>query len=279
MNYIKTINQLSNLTLLKWLTNPKIYILFCLMMYVIFDQLSRIMLVLTEYDLKISPFILSLLVLHNYVRLALSFGIILLFCDAPFKTQEHIYIIVRANKTTWVLGQVLYIAKASFIYFGILSLFSIFLLLPYADFTTDWSEGLALYQSADNEMRIAYLNIGISEKFSACWAFIHTFSLFVLVSIFIGLIMFCINTITAKFVGVTVCTTLVLTALMKIMFGNWFLWVLPTNLTDLNILDPVGTASGMPKLWYAYMYLIALILILIWLSVRVTKKNLLGGAV
>jgi len=278
MNSIKTANQISNLTLRKWFTNPKIYILFILMAIVVYQPMQQVTSALLQNNLKISPFIFPFIMVSSYFKLVIIFGLILLFCDAPFKTPDQLFVISRTNKTTWVLGQVLYIIKGTFIYFGFIFICSFLYLLPYADFNSDWGTGIALLKDTG---AITMLNLTpvMTEIYTPFWGTIHTLLLATLIGVFLALIMFVLNTVAPKFVGATIGVAFVLASNMAIMFGKWYLWVMPTSVSSLINLDPYGLASGVPKLWYAYLYLIVLNLILIWLSVRVTKKNLLGGAV
>lgn len=277
MNSIKTANQISNLTLRKWITSPKIYILFILMASLIIYPYDSIADVLIQNNLEISPFIFPFFLINLYFRLAITFGVILLFCDAPFKTTEQLFVISRANKTTWVFGQILYIIKGTLIYYGFIFICSIIAFLPQITFIGDWGEGIN-FLSKQQFLHLGF-PIEIIEFYTPFWAVIHAFFLNVLIGILIALIMFWLNTITAKFVGATICVVLTLAPLMALMFGQWFMWVVPTSLTAIHMLDSYGIAVGIPKLWYAYVYLIGLNLILVWLSVKATRKNLLGGAV
>lgn len=278
MNSIKAANKISNLTLRKWLTNPTIYILFLMILAAICRPLIEIAITLFKNNLKLSPFIFPFLMVSSYFRLTITFGVILLFCDAPFKNQEQLYVISRVSKTTWVCGQILYIIKGAIIYYGSIFLFSFIIILPFADFHTDWSVGISLLKSMPFTVMFNF-NAMIIDFYTPIWATVHTLLLHMLMGIFLALVMFCFNTITAKFVGITVTVVLTLAILMIPMFESWFLWIIPINLTSLAILDPFGIIDGSPKLWYAYVFFIAMNLLLAFLAIRVTKNNLLGGAV
>lgn len=277
MNTIKTINQISNLTLRKWIVNPKIYILCFLMVSVIFYPFEDIARMLIAGNIDISPTIYPFFFLTMYFRIAITFGVVLLFCDAPFKTSEQLFVISRAGKNIWVYGQVLYIIKAMLTYSLFIFICTFFIFLPHTSYTADWGEGVLFLSNQP----FAYLSfpIQIIENFTPFWAVLHTYFLNTLIGIFLALLMFWIGTITEKFVGMAIAVLLVLAPSMIQMFGTWFIWIVPTNLTALHLLDPYNTNTTLPPLWYAYIYLIALNVILVWLSVRATKNNLLGGAV
>ncbi len=273
MNFIKnikTINIISNLTLRKWLVNPKIYVILIYIFIMIFDIARGIE--TAESTIFIFPYLLS----AKYNRLLILLGAILLFCDAPFKTSEQLFVISRTNKTIWTLGQIFHIIKGSFLYYGFIFLLTIVLFLPTATFDVSWEEAIRnLHKSGQCSI---YLSDVITTYYSVFWAVFHSFFLNVFLSILFGILMFFFSTLTSKFVGITVCAALTLAPYLDRMLGLLFKQLMPTNLVSLYSLDPYGINEDVPKLWFAYLYLLSLVFILSLLSIKATKKNLLGGA-
>lgn len=278
MNYIKTINQISNISLMKLIYNPKCYVLMCLILIIINEPVDLLNNSLFYLELEFTPFIIPFIMISSYFRLIINFGVIALLCDAPFKGNEQIFVMCRTDKTIWVLGQVIYIVKCLFGYYIYIFMISFLGMLPNSSLSKDWG---MLINEFNKQHGLANINFDttIYTSFSPISAVIHTILLNLLLGLFLVMIIFLCNTMCAKFVGITISTTLILSSLnaMQTMFGDWYVNVIPTCIVNLSRLIPNNFINGIPSMIYAYIYLVIINVILIILSVKATKTNMLGG--
>lgn len=241
------VNNISNLNLIKLLNEPRVYMLFLIIFSVIEQPIAESLLNSKVIENDLSNYIFTYLLNTTFFKLIITFGVIILFCDAPFKTKEQIFIVTRSSKSIWVLGQYLFILKCSFAYYSIIYLLTnIITLIPKNTNIT----GIAL-----NTNLIWNNNLNV-----------NTILLNTLVASFLAILMFVLNSILPKFVGATVCVFLILLTLMQ--------GVLPSIFTILN---PINMLNY-PSLAYAYIYLIFINIMFLIISIKITNKKMLGGA-
>lgn len=91
-------------------------------------------------------------------KIVFHVGMLLLLCDAPFFSPVLPYVVLRSRRTSWCLGECLYILGAALIYTLFLALMSMVTVFPVITFGNDWGTVLtdAVFKSGgQTEINIA----------------------------------------------------------------------------------------------------------------------------
>ena len=64
--------------------------------------------------------------------------LVFIFCDAPFVDSNQMYVMLRTDRTTWGIGQVLYIFAGSFFYMLVLMMSTIVLNIGHIKWDNTW---------------------------------------------------------------------------------------------------------------------------------------------
>lgn len=126
--------------LYKWVLNPRIYLVAVLLGAYFHSRIFPILQFCDHYQVGISPFLFPFFLSDDHVVLIVTLGAMLLYGDAPFIDLEQPYIVLRAGRKTWVWGQILYLAVASFLYTIFTFLMTLLLLLPKLELQFDWGK-------------------------------------------------------------------------------------------------------------------------------------------
>lgn len=275
MNSFKTTIDICNENLKKWSSNYRIWVLFILITIFIFDYTNEIMKFAYSVEYKVSPWMFPFLFTQKYMIRIIFMGVILLFCDAPFIDETQPYIIIRSGRKLWNMGQICYIFFSSLIYFLFLILISIILNLRYMELTSEWGKILGTLGSGNLLDGISY-KVSISGKivtfFNPITAMILTFVLAILVSVFIGLLIYLVNSFSnTQFLGTLIGIFIVLLDTLA-KYNINLLWVSPVSWVNLSNID-IDRTSKLPTLPYIFSILTVLISMIIILIVCCNKKK------
>ena len=82
------------------------------------------------------------------------FPLILIFSNAPFLDKNQFYVLIRSGRSKWCIGQMVYIAVSSVVYFAFIMAFSVLLNLGCIEFRGEW--GKLLNTLANTSMGYEY---------------------------------------------------------------------------------------------------------------------------
>lgn len=202
---------------------------------------------------------------------------ILLFSDAPFIDRHMPFLIIRTGRLPWILGQMLYIVLASILYSIFQYACTIVAYLHCLELTTDW--GKVLRTLASNPMspydKGIQLTVGVDNSiiasYSAVGATLLSLGLFTLMTVFLGMLIFCLNLIAGKMTGILVAGVLAFASYFSLGIGQFLLGPRILFFSPLNwgsLLSLTRTASGsLPSIAYAVTFYIAGSLLMAGLSV------------
>src|SRR5699024_10050642 len=179
--------------------------------------------------------------------------IILLFSDAPFADRHMPFLIIRSGRRNWIIGQLLYIVVASFVFTIFILFISVLVLIPNVQLSTDW--GIILKSLAVNTEIIPSVTIFPDERiltiFSVLEAMLISFGLFWLVSIFIGVLIFCFNIVVGKMSGLVASGVFIFISFFSIVHGRLILgdWI--------SYFSPISWMSMSFFIWYNTMALLS----------------------
>lgn len=197
------------------------------------------------------------------------FGVLLLFCDAPFVDSQQMDVILRVGKRNWFRGKILYIISASVLYFLYLCFVSIAGYFPNVRFSTEWGE-LVNTLSAQHH---SVVRRGIVASYTPLEAFIVQFMVCVLFAVFLGLLIFYLNLGRNKNLGPGVALTLVLMGavvnISSLKGERFWVYFTPMVWTDIEVYKK--DAGGVSLAYAVSMFCIG-IAVLVVLIMRKSKS-------
>lgn len=198
----------------------------------------------------------------SYFRLVIQLGIILMFSNAPFKTDNSLFSVMRTGYVKWCVGQLMYIIGASMIYVVSLFLLTNILCMQTLAYSNSWGKTFSTLRFKTD------FTYPIAEKiqllYSPLEAFWNTVLLIFMLSVFFGLLIFLMSSLIGKSSGLILSVLLVLLGLMPdfCSIPALIAKLSPCSLTQISLLDKTGITSY-PSVTYAYSVLGVLIAVLI----------------
>jgi hypothetical protein len=275
MKLLKISGMICMQNIRKWATNYRIWIVAILLLILTHSYTESFRTMCETVNMDMSPWIFPFLYNNWYVRLLFIAPLLLIFCDAPFTDSNQPYVIVRSGRKYWSIGQMAYIIVTSAVYFLFLFVISILLNIQYIDFSADWGKVLETMANRDGTSTSG-INSTVSSRIlfyftpqSAIW---FTFLLSWLCGIFIGMIVYVVNSMTSRRnFGVLTATFFVVLSSAGFEKKNWFS---PVSWTDLDTID-IGGLSQNPPITYVFSVYGILILILFIMAFIINRKQVI----
>lgn len=232
-----------------------------------------------ENGKKITPFLLPILmadapISNGLLKVMILFGIILLFCNAPFLHEQKTYAIIRIGRNAWWKGECLYIVIASLLYVCFICIVSALIVLPCISFNEYWGGILGAYLK--NPMIIFQKNQGLVIPDVILWnvaplsATIYTFLCMWAFCSVIGFLLLLINLGECNsWIGIAVAVVLVLAdpVVYSIFLRerSW-LWIFSPatwiSMQSLAEFSQMGILSeGIVAFGYSFLLVICMVLI------------------
>lgn len=260
----------------KWLINPRIYIVFLLAVGYLTIMLNCVNEFCRTSGYRITPWFFPFLMAQPYSLLMFLLGVILLFCDAPFIDSEQPYIILRTGRKIWTLGQLLYIAVASAIYFAVIMLFTVIILFNNLSFESGWGKVINTFsQNGAYRYGVVFpFDYSITAALSPLQAMALEFLLCWFTGVLLGLVMFVLNMAISRSAGVIVAAVLAVFPLFVRKSVYSLHYFSPASWTSLSVINLSGSTS-FPSLTYVlvgYVVLISIFASLAFMLMR--RKNI-----
>lgn len=275
MDKVKIMFSIATHHLRKWFINPRIYLIFTIMILYLYSKISPVNTFCMGNKYKITPYIFSFLMSDPNSVLIIMLGIVLLFCDAPFIEIDQPYMIMRSGRTLWVLGQIAYIVIASIVYFFIVVLFTMLILLPNLEFSIEWGKVIGTFAQTDvvyqHGITIPF-DFSIYNVYTPLRAMFFSFLNCWLVSVFLGTSMFVLNLNSSRSAGTIGAALLVLWQMVVTKTWTGFTRFSPVTWVSLSKIDTNGSTLY-PTGEMIYIAILTIIAVLILLSVYSMKKR------
>lgn len=259
----------------KWVLNPRIYLVAVLLGAYLHSRIFPILQFCGYYEVGISPFLFPFFLSDDHVVLIVTLGAMLLFCDAPFIDLDQPYIVLRAGRKTWVLGQILYLIITSLLYTFFVFLMTLLLLLPKLEPQLEWGKviGTLVQTTTGSEFGISvsfdrYIYFGYTPMEAVGLSLLLCFS----VVLFLGVVMFYFNLRVNRMVGTIVSGLLVLWQLVIRKTATALIRFSPVSWMKLGQIDLDGT-TVYPTLSFVIVGLYAMILLFCILSVLRIRRT------
>ena len=190
------------LNIRKWKNNYRVWIVFLIEFSYMWISTYEYKLQAVANHLAVSGGFFAIWSSTKYGRFLMFLGIIVLFCNAPFKDEHQTYLIIRSGKRKWMIGQCLYIFLASLIYFSVMMLFCILRYFPYINLENKWGD--VIYTVASNR---GVINNEILTTFTPMQACAQCFIICVLLGFLHGIFILYINLYKKGTLGVWIAIT------------------------------------------------------------------------
>lgn len=258
----------------KWPANPRVYVIFLLLLGYINMIFSSISAFCEKSGYKIALWVFPFLLAEPYSRLMILLGLILLFCDAPFIEAEQPYIITRAGRKLWTIGQIIYIILASALYFLTVLILTFMLLVPFSTLESGWGKVInTLSQFGAGRYSVALpFDLSIVNTFSPMEAMLLELLLCWLLGIFVGLVMFILNLQFSRSAGGVAAAAISMFPLF-VRKTDWSLhYISPASWASLSVLDFSHTSS-FPSFEYALISFAFLIAVAAFTAIILMKNK------
>lgn len=275
MGSLHTVLRVSAQNFRKWSSNPRFYILGILLLG-FFVRIFRPIRTFTEaVTVPATPWALPFMMSDWYINMLVFFGVVLLFCDAPFVDSGQPYLMVRTGRKVWLYGQIGYILSASILYFIVIAIIPSILLFPNLTLQNGWGKvwGTLSQTNAGSQFDIPMsISHALVASYTPLQAMLHTFMLSVLNALMLGLIMFVCNMAANRTAGVMAALFVVfIQAFAKYNINPVLYFFAPTSWAGLTNISVAYNTK--PSLLYAYMVLIVLIAALVAAAHFLTSKK------
>lgn len=258
----------------KWSCNYRIYVLFLLLLIFVHHYVRPFydVSVRVERDLPLAIF--PFLTNGTMTQIIIMFGMLFLFCDAPFTDNSQLYTIIRSGKERWAVGQILYILSASALYLLVIALLSIFMLLPNVDFADKWGSIFSTLAQGGN---LGNISLSIPQRIVAQYtpveAMVTSFLLEWGAVVFLALLLFAISLHANRIVGIVSVSVLILfDTVVSTNLPYWYYKLSPVSMARLTTLDALGS-QGRPTLLYAGLFYCLGILLLSAICIISVRKK------
>ena len=256
-------NKVSNYNMRMLRENIRIpFILMIVVLYVM-ESLSAVLTFSRSVHIDITPFAFIFLVNNYEMQFVIAASAVILFCNAPFEDESYQYMISRAGKLSWGLGQILYILKMSILYIACLAAAAIIPFMGHIAWSNEWGKiwGTLGKTNAGAEFGVKLsVSQNIMRQYEPVNAlFISIFLEFSCI-LYIGLLVYFGNKMSAKSVG-TFAGALI--AVLDICVSNdWLDWaygVSPVSLAQLGLFYGFAPKWGINLAYAEKFFMIAIV--------------------
>ena len=272
MSHLKAAFLCAMVNIKKWAVNPRVSTLAVLLFAFIAWHLSGLSAYANAVTTHITPWIFPHLFSTSGMIMIFSSFTILFYSDAPFMDTHTPFIMIRSGRRNWVIGQLLYVILAGFIYTLFIAIISALVLIPNVHISSDWGKVLrTLAAFPDSPSRYGVpASIFVSHEivgiFSVGEAMLLSFGLFWLVTVFIGVLIFFFNAVVAKMSGIIIAGIFVFVSyfseyLGRFSFGSRIYYFSPLSWSSLMFLD-LNYRGQLPSISYAVVFLVLTIVVM-----------------
>lgn len=120
--------------------NARILTVMLIVFLLVVQNLSSVLLFSKVVNISVTPYAFVFLVNDYICQFIIMAGAIMLFSNAPFEDEGYFYMIHRAGRASWAVGQMLYIVKLSLLYIGFLMVATVVPFIGHLQLDTEWGK-------------------------------------------------------------------------------------------------------------------------------------------
>ena len=265
MEYFMKANKVSRYHMRMILENIRIPFVFVIVMLYVAEVLSAVLRFSQSVHIDVTPFAFVFLINDYRVQFIIAACAVILFCNAPFEDESYQYMISRAGKLSWGLGQILYILKVSLFYVLCLAAAAIVPFLGHIRWLNEWGKIWGTLGKTNAGTRFG-VQLSVSQNIIRGYEPVNALMISILLEfscIFcIGLLIYFGNKITGRSVGTL---TGALLAVLDVCISNdWMEWAYgfsPVSLTQLDLFFGYAPKWGINLAYAEKFFLIAAIVL------------------
>lgn len=183
---------------------PRIAVVLIMEALFIWENLQGIAAFSASAGIPATPYAFPHLTNDFVCQLVMMAGVIIIFCDAPFRDEGFMYLLPRAGRCSWAAGQILYIVSMAFLYVLFLLFFSLLPLTGHLEPGCAWGKiwGTLAKTDAGAVFGIVLpVNEYMVTSYSAVEALVFSFVLEWACAVWLGLLIYFLNGLTDRPVG------------------------------------------------------------------------------
>ena len=239
----------------KWLGNSRITVALMVIFLFTFMYTKGLGKICEYTGEKLSWYIFPFLTTYRYMQILYLFPLIMIFSDAPFIDSNQQFVMVRAGRLSWGIGQMLYIITGSFCYTAFMLLSSVIVNIGHIQPSASWGKGLILAATTNltTLLGIQYDTVKITGSivryYTPAQAMLWSFVFLWMICTILGLIIFDLNiAFKSNAVGLLVSGFLIFfTAVVDEV--QQLMWLSPVTWSSLNSID-VAKTSSLPGFYF-----------------------------
>lgn len=263
MGYFMKANKVSNYNMRIVWKNIRIPFVFIIVVLYVMESLSAVLTFSQSVQIDVTPFSFVFLINNYRVQFVIAACAVILFCNAPFEDESYQYMVTKAGKLSWGLGQILYILKMSILYIGCLTIASMIPFLGHITWSNEWGKiwGTLGKTNAGAEFGVELsVSPNIIRQYEPVDALIISILLEFFCILCIGLLIYFGNKMTGKSVGTFIGAWI---AVLDICVSNdWMDWAYgfsPVSLTQLELFNGFAPKWGINLAYAERFFLIAIV--------------------
>lgn len=256
-------NKVSNYNMRMVWKNIRIPFIFIIIVLYVMESLSTVLTFSQSVHIDVTPFAFVFLINNYRIQFVIAAYAVILFCNAPFEDESYQYMVSRAGKLSWGLGQILYILKMSILYIGCLAVAAIIPFLGHITWSNEWGKiwGTLGKTNAGAEFGV---ELSVSQNIIRQYEPVDALIISILLEFFcilcIGLLIYFGNKMTGKSVGTFIGAWI---AVLDICVSNdWMDWAYgfsPVSLTQLELFNGFAPKWGINLAYAEKFFLIAIV--------------------
>ncbi len=252
MNSINVLFQICFQNFRKWKTDYRIWLIGIVVLLMTHSYISDINKIADILQVSQTPWNFPFLYSQFYMKLLFTLPLLFLFCDAPFMDANQLFVIIRAGRTKWCLGQLLYIILASAVYYLYLMILTIILPLFRIEWNMEW--GALLHTIARTDIasdvgaRFTLVSSDVLTYFTPIQAMWFTFIVSWAGGILLGIIIYFCNVLMKNSMAGSIvgATMILLSAFLANDYWAGTKWLSPFSWNTLNMIDIAGLTRNPP---------------------------------
>lgn len=135
--------------LLKWVKNYRAWLVFVIVAVCVCEFTEPVFEIASRWGFAVTPWIFPFIDSQPFMKMIIYFGIILLFCNAPFLYQDQVYVMVRAGRKAYAIGQLWSMIIVTMAYFFWLMCIPIVTHMGKVGWSTEWGDVLFTAANTD----------------------------------------------------------------------------------------------------------------------------------
>lgn len=202
-------------------------------------------------------------------------GFLFLWAGIPRINNEHIFSVYRAGKKVWLAGELIHLLIVSALYPLMLLGLCILGVSRYSFVGNIWSDYVIDYDLKYKEIVGSGLSINASV-FRYDYPYktaLNALLLMILCLLVLGSIVLFFSVINKKIAGMIIVMLLIGCMVIFSNYRIWWMWILPTSHSIISLHHIYVFKKYMVNLSFSYLYLTAVEIVLIILSVLFLRKK------